>query len=171
MAGALSQHAEEVYGSLTTDGDRAIAERLFKCLTEKGPDNREIRRPISLSRIARIATVETGRVIPVIDVFRAPGCSFLMPPLDDAGLDADSVIDISHESLIRQWQRLRAWVADESEYAPRPAVDVEEAARLCEEGKGGLWGEDDLRCARRVARTPDPDSGVGGAVPAAGSLA
>src|SRR5262245_60670599 len=45
MAETLSRHADEAFGSLTTDRDRKIAERLFKCLTERGPDNREIRHP------------------------------------------------------------------------------------------------------------------------------
>ena len=48
MAEALSRHADEAFGSLATDRDRKIAERLFKCLTERGPDNREIRRPTPL---------------------------------------------------------------------------------------------------------------------------
>jgi conflict system STAND superfamily ATPase len=55
MAEALSRDADEAFGSLATDRDRKIAERLFKCLTERGSDNRELRRPTPLSRIAEIA--------------------------------------------------------------------------------------------------------------------
>ncbi len=72
MAAALSQHADEAFESLADDRERAVAGRLFKCLTERGPDNREIRRPTPLSRIAAIANVDVVEVIPVIDVFRAP---------------------------------------------------------------------------------------------------
>lgn len=107
MAEALSRHADEAFGSLASERERKIAERLFKCLTERGSDNRELRRPTPLSRIAAIANADPAELIPVIDVFRAPGRSFLMPP-HGVALEGDSVIDISHESLIRQWGRLRS---------------------------------------------------------------
>ena len=55
-------------------------------------------------------------VIAVIDVFRSGGRSFLMPP-SDVSLQRDTIIDISHESLIRNWQRLRTWVNEEAQSA------------------------------------------------------
>src|SRR6185503_10631635 len=69
MAEALSQHADEAFKSLVTERDRKIAERLFKSLTERGPDNREVRRPTPLARIATIADAEAADVIRVIDTF------------------------------------------------------------------------------------------------------
>ena len=47
-------------------------------------------------------------VVDVIEVFRAEGCSMLMPAGPAALADA-AIIDISHESLIRQWKRLKDW--------------------------------------------------------------
>ena len=42
-------------------------------------------------------------------MFREPSRSFVMPPAGEA-LEADTVIDISHESLMRVWERLqRGW--------------------------------------------------------------
>ena len=49
----------------------------------------------------------------MIDVFRDPSRSFLMPPAGEA-LGAETVIDISHESLMRVWQRLDAWADEEA---------------------------------------------------------
>src|SRR5262249_6941900 len=135
----------EAYGSLGTDRERSIAERLFKCLTEKGSDNREIRRPTPLSRIAAVANASTAEVVPVIDVFRAPGCSFLLPP-HDVALNADSVIDISHESLIRQWQRLREWTQSEADSSAM-LLRVVEAARLNQSNEGSLWRGHELELA------------------------
>jgi tetratricopeptide (TPR) repeat protein len=114
MANALSLHADEAYNELHDEGSKQIAERLFKCLTEKGPDNREVRRPTKLRDICAIAEVSEEEAISVIDVFRQEGRSFLMPSADTT-LDANSVIDISHESLIRGWQQLKLWVEEESE--------------------------------------------------------
>src|SRR5262249_1952258 len=76
MAAALWQQEDEAFGSLASEGDRKIAERLFKCLTEKGPDNREIRRPTQLASTAAIANADAAKVIHVVEVFREPGCSF-----------------------------------------------------------------------------------------------
>ena len=56
-------------------------------------------------------------VIAIVDAFSAAGCNFLrasQPALDDANV----IVDISHESLIRQWTPLREWL--EKEVAPLP---------------------------------------------------
>ena len=41
--------------------------------------------------------------------FRRPGRSFLMPPAP-VPLTPDTIVDLSHESLMRCWTRLRGWV-------------------------------------------------------------
>ena len=156
MAEALSRHADEAFESLASERDRKIAERLFKCLTERGPDNREIRRPTPLARIAAIANAEPDEVIAVIDVFRAPGRSFLMPP-HGVALAGDSVIDISHESLIRQWGRLRTWVDEEAD-SRTTYLRLVDAARLRRDGKAGLWGEPDLTYARQWQERESPNA-------------
>lgn len=115
MAEALSRHADEAYDELS-EPQKEIAERLFKCLTEKGLDNREIRRPVELKTICAEIEAAQEAVIPVIESFRTKGRSFLMPPADKP-LDARSLIDISHESLIRNWQRLQTWVNEEAQSA------------------------------------------------------
>ena len=56
MAEALSRHADEAYAELNEE-QTAIAEKLFKGLTEKGADNREIRRPMEVGEICEL----TGR--------------------------------------------------------------------------------------------------------------
>src|SRR5262245_46179289 len=80
MSEALSRHADEALGELRDDRSRKIAERMFKRLTERGADNREIRRPTRLAEICAVAEATEDDVIAVIDVFRRPGRSFLMPP-------------------------------------------------------------------------------------------
>jgi hypothetical protein len=113
MSDALSRHAEEAYDELPDERARRLAEHLFKALTERGPDNREIRRPTRLKEICEIAGASPEEVSAVVEVFRSEGRSFLMPPAGVA-LGPDTVIDISHESLIRNWGRLREWVKDEA---------------------------------------------------------
>src|SRR5947209_12248836 len=116
MSDALSLHADEAFNELPDARSRRVAEILFKALTERGADNREIRRPTRLREICETAEASEAEVVAVVEVFRREGRSFLMPPAGVA-LDADTVIDISHESLIRNWQRLKEWVRDEAEAA------------------------------------------------------
>ena len=145
MAEALSRHADEAFNELPDDRHREVAEKLFKALTEKGPDNREIRRPIMLGEICAVTHVAISEVITVVDTFRLPGRSFLMPPAG-AALNSESLIDISHESLIRGWERLRNWVEEEVRSA-RIYRRLAETAELHREGRAGLWGDPDLQLA------------------------
>lgn len=116
MAKALSIHADEAYNGLPDERNRAIAEVLFRSLTEKSDDGRETRRPCLLGHIAAAASATEAEVAEVIEAFRVPGRSFLMPPAGTP-LSAATMIDISHESLIRVWLRLRDWVQRETECA------------------------------------------------------
>src|SRR5262245_2410552 len=150
MAQALSLHADEVYKDLLDERSREIAEKLFKCLTEKGPDNREIRRPITLGEICAVvgAREDTTKpadeieVINVIEDFRAPGRSFLMPP-EGTKLESDTLIDISHECLMRGWNKLGDWVDEEARSA-RIYRRLAETAELYGRGEAGLWRDPDL---------------------------
>jgi hypothetical protein len=145
MAEALSLHAEEAWAELPTERGRQVAERLFKELTEKGADNRETRRPTQLSEICGAAEATSEEVVAVIEVFRREGRSFLMPPVGNKLLP-NTVIDISHESLIRNWDRLQVWVDEESQSA-RIYRRLSEAAVLHRAGKEGLLIDPALQIA------------------------
>ena len=79
MVDALSQHADEAYDGLADDHDRAIARRVFQALSEKGADNREARRPTTLGKLAQVVDAPFADIVRVIDAFRAPSRSFLVP--------------------------------------------------------------------------------------------
>jgi len=145
MAEALSLHADEAWDELPDERSRRVAEKLFKSLTEKGADNREIRRPSCLSDIAAAAEVTEAEVVAIIDVFRGEGRSFLMPPAG-TDLSGETVIDISHESLIRNWDRLQKWVEEEAQSA-RIYRRLGEAAVLHREGREGLLQDPALQIA------------------------
>ncbi|HYP27220.1 MAG TPA: hypothetical protein VE262_10925 [Blastocatellia bacterium] len=145
MASALSRHADEAYAELPDGRSREVAEKIFKALTEKGQDNREVRRPTELNDLCALAEAGQSEVIAVIETFRKPGRSFLMPPAGTP-LDAGSLIDISHESLIRNWERLREWVDEEARSA-RIYRRLSETSALNKEGKAALWVDPDLQLA------------------------
>jgi len=114
MAQALSQHADQAYGGLAAiPGAQAVAQSLFRSLCERGADYRETRRPTRLADLCEVAGTDVATMTQVIDAFRREGRTFIMPGWP-AKLEPDTVIDISHESLIRQWQTLREWVRSEA---------------------------------------------------------
>jgi hypothetical protein len=145
MEHALSRHADEAFDELPTKRSQEIAEKLFRALAEKGPDNREVRRPTRVAEIAAIADASEAEVIAVIEAFRQPGRSFLMPP-PEVELNSQSLIDVSHESLIRGWRRLRDWVESEA-LSAAIYKRVAETAALYEAGQAGLWHDPDLQVA------------------------
>jgi WD40 repeat protein/energy-coupling factor transporter ATP-binding protein EcfA2 len=155
MAQALSQHAEEAYNELETEHKKEICESLFKALTDRGSDARGIRRPTKLSEICKLANAKPAEVIEVIEVFRQPGRSFLMPPANIA-ITEDTVIDISHESLMRCWTRLINWVEEENQSAD-VYLRLCEAANLYELGKGGLWRDPELQVAWKWKEEANPN--------------
>ena len=159
IANALSQHADEAFAELPNERSRAIAKRLFQSLTEKGPDSREVRRPTKLAEIVAMAGAGTSEVIAVIDHFRREECSFLTPP-PEVRLHNESVIDISHESLIRGWGRLKEWVEEEYESA-KMYRRLAETAALHAEGKAGLWSDPDLANALRWRLNEKPTAAWG----------
>ncbi len=112
---ALSHHADEAFNELEPKQQK-IAEILFHNLSERGNYRRDTRRPIQLEKIAQQADVSWQDVAEVIEVFRKEERSFLTPPIEKA-LDSESIIDITHESLIRNWQRLKKWTEEEAESA------------------------------------------------------
>ena len=141
---ALSQHANEAYSELS-GRDKEICEVLFKALTEKGADNLGIRRAVKLGEVADISGVEESELIMVIERFREPGRSLLMPAANFS-LRSDSIIEISHESLMRIWQRLKSWVDEEADSA-QMYKRLSDAAEMYQIGKTGLWRPPDLQLA------------------------
>jgi hypothetical protein len=116
LAGALNAHADEILGALGPD-KLPVAEAVFRALTEGSTIYDAVRRPTRLRELAAIGAVDEAAVRAVVDAYRAPGCNFLTPELDPRNpkpLDAATVMDISHESLIRQWRRLSEWLEKEA---------------------------------------------------------
>lgn len=126
LHGALEQHLEELFAALTP-ARQTITAGLFKAVTGGDENARDLRRPACLAEVAAAIGTDPTTLAEVVEVFRAPGRNFLMPP-PEVALGPDTRLDISHESLIRQWPRLRTWVADETVDA-RNFLDLRARAR------------------------------------------
>ncbi len=110
---ALSRHANEALDSLP-ERLQEVARKLFTCLTERDPQGRVVRRPTSVADICAITGADLEDVVEVVEAFRASERSFLRT---DDTISTSSVIDISHESLSRNWDRIKLWAEAEAESA------------------------------------------------------
>ncbi|MES2004848.1 MAG: hypothetical protein V4450_10035 [Bacteroidota bacterium] len=147
MKHALSQHAEEAYAELASVRQKTICQLMFKALTDRGSDSRGIRRPTRLSELAEMADASEQEVMAVVEIFRKPGRSFLMPP-PAVPLNKDTIVDISHESLMRVWERLIEWVEEETQSA-ESYLRLCESARMYQLGSGGLLRNPELDIAEK----------------------
>jgi hypothetical protein len=134
MKGALAKHAKEVFddladkvagnanaGTALKDHPKAynkkqrIAKLIFQALTDSTSDQKGGRRPTRLQNIYSIASfinASETEVDEVINYFRQVDTSFIMPP-ENTKLYPDLMLDISHESLMRNWPELKDWMAEE----------------------------------------------------------
>ena len=153
LGGALSKHANEAFAELENRQPH-IAEVLFRSLVD-GTGKSATRRPVSLHEVANVAGATTEAVIDVVECFRRTDRSFLTPEVG-VSLEKDSVIDISHESLIRQWDRLSKWAEDESESAKQYRRMLE-TARLWQKGEANAWTSTELHNAQKWRDEEQPN--------------
>lgn len=153
---ALSMHAEEAYQEASSPRGQEIARQVFKALTDTVSDQRGVRRPTAIAELAAICEVPDQEVIAVVEIFRRAGRSFLMPPAA-VPLGSRSIIDLSHESLMRCWTRLIAW-AEEERASATFYFRLSQAAAWFAEGAAGLWRNPELQLAQRWKSDARPTS-------------
>ena len=141
LAQAIDVHAERIYATLTPK-QQAIADKLFAAITELGPDNRGIRRPLSLEELCAVCDADEADVRAIVEAYRARTCSFLRPP-PEVPLTPHTIVDISHEALMRGWSRLERLLTEEVESA-RTYGRLSDAAQMYAIGKGGLLTDPSL---------------------------
>lgn len=116
-----SDYLKEGQVGPVTDGDcKMIIETAFKCLT-KIDNGRAVRNRMTLGEITAILNeprLDFKSVGKVLDIFREPGNTLLKPYIQDDDpesktLNQDAVLDITHESLIRNWEYLGEWAQEE----------------------------------------------------------
>ncbi len=147
---ALSLHADEAYAELRRDSVQGepcqrIAQQLFLLLCRQTGQGVMVRNPIQVTEAAAIAGVSTEAILHVTAVFCKEGRNFITSSAGDHDLTPDSTLDISHESLIRNWDTLKAWIKTEMKSAADYAWVLQAAERW--QAGGGLFSGPDLRIA------------------------
>jgi energy-coupling factor transporter ATP-binding protein EcfA2 len=142
---ALASQADETFATLTTS-EQEIAACMFRALTAWVENiGGAVRRPARLGDIIGISGAASEELVRIADAFRAPDRKLLLPPIDFP-LSDHTILDISHESLIRQWPKLERWARQEFESA-QMYQKVLHAAHLWQSGGGTLWKGPDLAIA------------------------
>ena len=118
LSGALNAHANQIFDDLGKQRAQ-VAEWVFRALTAGWTIADAVRRPTRLNDLIVACGGDEAGVRAVVDAFRAPGVNFLVPELDphNPKLAPDTYVDISHESLIRQWKKLSEWLGAEGRAA------------------------------------------------------
>ncbi|MBR4267409.1 MAG: hypothetical protein IKQ46_15290 [Bacteroidales bacterium] len=113
--------------TITPEESKEIIEITFKSLT-KVDNNRPVRNRCTLSEITGIINkdhITNATVCGVINIFRTPENSLIKPfsvpgQTETQYLSGDTVLDVTHEALIRNWKMLSEWdneeVADMKDY-------------------------------------------------------
>jgi hypothetical protein len=106
--------------SVTEEQAQVVFKNAFQSLA-RTDNNRLVRNRVSLQQISRIIQrddIGIKEVCAVLNIMRLNNNTFLKPFLseDDPStefLSGSTVLDITHEALIRNWQQLREWQNEE----------------------------------------------------------
>jgi len=111
VRGALARHAEATYGALAGEDQRLLARALFLRLIDPGLTEQDTtRRRAPMTELVLPEPERTHRLRIVVDAFIA--ARLLVTTRDHTGIEGDTetTVEVSHEALIREWDRLGAWL-------------------------------------------------------------
>jgi len=166
LSDALRRHADEALAGLDpaiVHGSEAVTAALdaldpgelrffqltFQALTDTDHANRKVRRWQSVRGLRELTECTLPELQRLLERFVDDRRSFLRYSGEGGSTGPDAtLVDISHESLIRQWDRLRGWV-DEEKQNRDTYVRIRDDARRWEAGSGSLWEDPGLTQARR----------------------
>lgn len=112
MERALSDHAEQILQDMRPN-IRAATERAFRALSEQDTMYRSVRRPIIFETLVGESGANELELRAAIDSFRSQDCAFILPVFSKP-LEVSTLVDISHEALLRKWPRLIKWIEEEA---------------------------------------------------------
>ena len=113
VRGALARHAETTYAVLAGEEERALARALFLRLIDPGATEQDTtRRRLATAELEFPDRLQTERMRAVVDAFIA--ARLLVAAQAPASPDraAEITVEVSHEALIREWQRLGDWLRE-----------------------------------------------------------
>lgn len=147
-ANKLYEEAADYYNSntqstISSKQAKFVIAISFACLT-RIDESRAVRNRMTLEEITQIINVpqlNTEVVGGVLSIFREPNNTLIGPFISEQGegkvMKPDTVIDITHEALIRNWKLLKKWAAHEHEYYETFLDFQQQCNRWIEHNKSG----------------------------------
>lgn len=118
VAQALARHAEGIYRSLN-GSQQDIVRRVLLRLVEISEDGDSTRRRVARQDLTFVgASAQT--VSEVVELLTAPESRLLVTSREirshsDQTAEANIWVEVGHEALIREWDRLKGWIAEDFE--------------------------------------------------------
>ena len=110
VKGAVAKHAESTYTALPSEEHRSMARALFLRLIDPGATEQDTtRRRAALSELVLPDAKQTAIMREAADAFIA---ARLLTTNEVAGI---TTVEVSHETLIREWARLADWLREARE--------------------------------------------------------
>ncbi len=107
VKGALAQHAEVTYLSLSSEAHRDLTRALFLRLIDAGTLEQDAtRRRAPLSELTLTDAKETFLLQDIVKIFTAARL------LTAKTITGTATMEVSHEALISQWTRLHDWLSE-----------------------------------------------------------
>ena len=108
MATLLSNRADRILATAAPDDAlRRIAENILRALTDLNAEGFGIRRPQRFDALVAACGGAEEDVRAILDALRADGVSFVTP-YSPTPLEEHTIIDVSHEAVIRCWDMIAA---------------------------------------------------------------
>ena len=127
VEGALASHAEATLAELTPARQAVARALLLSLVTADGTRAVVAKEDLLLTSGARVdATAVLGKLV---------DARLLTSREAEEEGGSDAVVELVHEALIRHWQRLRGWLADDSEFLRVRARVSAASARWHDEGR------------------------------------
>jgi hypothetical protein len=109
--GALANRAEEIYAELSEESQEA-ARQMFLRLVTLGEGVEDTRRRVDRSELMAIAGEKSQDAMDeLIDNFAA----YRLLSLDNDPATRSPTVEVAHEALLREWDRLRGWLNESRE--------------------------------------------------------
>jgi WD40 repeat protein/serine/threonine protein kinase len=104
--GALANRADELCNQLTPEGQAAVRQ-MFMRLVTLGEGTEDTRR-----RTPRAELLAVGNYPDLIDDIITTFADYRLLALDHNPITREPTVEVAHEAILREWERLRAWLND-----------------------------------------------------------
>lgn len=104
--GALANRADELYTSFSPEA-KTLTQQMFMRLVTLGEGAEDTRRRTMQAELLSL-TENTDLMEEIIEQFVA----YRLLSLDNDAQTRQPIVEVAHEAILREWQRLRAWIND-----------------------------------------------------------